>query len=541
MTERPDFIVHAPSVYAEPERILENREHIESLPMDGMAVHMFDTWASMRSDFGTSSEYIRGRLQPLKDFNEGMKNHLMLYTDRPGHLFDDAAWAKAADMWRIIAAEASDAGFEGIYFDNEEYFGKWQSFFYDFPDASPEEFEAYRDKAIERGREMMSAITETFPDADVGVFFGPWRSLDGDPQSGQELLGPFFTGMLEAMGPGMTMSDMGELYSLRTEEDFARSAEARGDALAQEIDWAISDEMRADYDDIVAQDFMVYTAPPQNLTPMDPDILVDTLVNAFHAAESSVMLYSDVEMHDWFPSEDTPLDWFRPGAVSREWWDAVERALEIVEGGGHMPEPRSDISVAFGPNEYVEVELPEPTRATTVTLSDLNDVSGSMATVYLQAFSGDTAVGSVRKVRQHEEDGDRMVTVAADGALFDTVRVMEGEGDVSGVASVRADPAGRAAFAAGGEAFLNLGDVRTGVELIFADLDDVSGDTASVHVQGYLRGEAVTPEARLRMPDLWVVDQLPTHRFEGVEIDAVRIADAEGDVSGTVLLSADGL
>ena len=78
-------------------------------------------------------------------FENLTENYLLVVTDNPGDLFDDAAWNRVIENWRIVAEVANDVGFTGIQFDNEEYFGNWD----DFP-------EDYSDEEAARGPRRLS-------------------------------------------------------------------------------------------------------------------------------------------------------------------------------------------------------------------------------------------------------------------------------------------------------------------------------------------------------------------------------------------------
>lgn len=457
MASRPDLILHAPSPYTWPDEILENRAHIESLPIDGMGVLIHETWGAMMPDGVADRDKIREQLQPLKEFNEGMDTYLTIFNNRPGDLFDDAAWAHAADNWQVLGEEAKAAGFKGIFYDNEEYGDTpyWQNFPDDHPGATPDQLGMYQDQASKRGEQMMEALAEGFPDGEVGVFFGPWRSTEWKGETSWELLGPFFTGMMAGRGPDQTLADMGEQYTLRTEEGFAGSAEGRSKILPEKVTWNVPDELRENYDAEVVQDFMVYTgSPPGSGLGMDPETLAEVLGYAFDYVEDNVYLYSDWPLHDWF----------KPGDVSREWIEAVESALaeadraadgeqkgggeDASEGDGGEADAPDDGSAAeasppepaaFGPGAAAVLSLGGAAEAATVVVSDLLDVSGNTASMMVQPLLEGEVVGEAQRIRLPEQDDAQAFEVAAGGAAFDAIRVADGEGDLTGMAAIGAD------------------------------------------------------------------------------------------------------
>lgn len=315
----------------------------------------------------------------LHDFNAEKHNYFLTQTDDPGDVFDDAAWAQVVENFRTVALAAKEAGYKGLIFDNEEYGGKWQNY--------PEHYEknadsssklAYQNQAALRGKQIIEAINEVFPDAEFGVMHGSYMSVyqagqpsaitsQGGAASDHELRGPFFTGLAEGLGPNQKLIDMGELYKLRTQEDFKHSQDYRSNTIQDLFDWSVSDDLRANWDDKVTQSHMLITTefPPGSV--MAPGILEPTLVNAFKQSEDVVFIFSN-------PGEE---DWFTQSALEPAWYRAIENAQATADqiyadgytlAGGMPPaprpepepkpepEPEPDVAPQPGPKEP-EVEL----------------------------------------------------------------------------------------------------------------------------------------------------------------------------------------
>ena len=94
---------------------------------------------------------------------------LMLYSN-PGDVdwFDDAGWREVVNHWRLLARLAKQGGLRGLLYDAEPYVKPHQQFCYAAqPEFAKHTFAQYRTKARERGREVMRAVGEEFPDATI--------------------------------------------------------------------------------------------------------------------------------------------------------------------------------------------------------------------------------------------------------------------------------------------------------------------------------------------------------------------------------------
>ena len=332
--QRPPLIGFISDVSARTQFILPNRDHIESLPFDGMVINIPQSWSAFTAGTVHSEAEIRVWLEPLADFNAGKLNYLQINTDAPGDMFNDAAWAQVTENWRLLAKVAHDTGFTGILFDNEEYQGQWDNFPDDFPNAVPgKTMQDYRDKAVDRGAQIMAAVAQEFPEGTIGVAHGPYVStpagVPGFPafpfnQSGdwsdQELSGAFFTGLLEQLGPKMHLLDGGELYMLRSAADFAQSFEYRNSVLPGAIPWQFDPVARANWAKLVDQAHIVYTAEYPSGFIQTPATIVNTLLNAFDHSEGAVFLFSD-----------SGFGWFEPGKTPAGWISAVKRAVSLAD------------------------------------------------------------------------------------------------------------------------------------------------------------------------------------------------------------------
>jgi hypothetical protein len=331
---RPKLIGFVADVSARTQFILPNEEHINSLPFDGIIVNIPASWSAMSPGAVVTEADVKYWLDPLKNFNAGKENYIILQMDKPANLSDDAAWAQVAANWKTIAKVAQETGFKGVFFDNEEYARKWMNFPEDF---SAEEaalgLEALQALASQRGRELMEAITSEMPGGKVAIAHGPYLSVPSNPndipaaelQAGgsslHELRGAFFTGFLEALGPDQTLIDGGELYALRTAAEFKQSADYRNNIVQNLIDWDVQPDALANWAERVDTGHMIYTDEFPAGYDHTPETLTTTLLNAFDNSEEAVFLYSESEQ----------IEWLTPNEGNKIWIDAVARAVELAD------------------------------------------------------------------------------------------------------------------------------------------------------------------------------------------------------------------
>jgi hypothetical protein len=196
-----------------PASVAANIDFIDTLPFDGITVDIPASMALMRGEPISYSEMYDDGLAPLTDALRSSRmqhNFVMAYIDKPGDAFNDQAWAVTTQNWRNLARAARNAGLQGIFFDNEQYYKQWINYPEDYsnPTHSLREYEL---KTQQRGREIMEAMVEEFPAITLLVFHGPYASEPKTPKSvrrnqaglatERELTGPFFVGFLEGLGP----------------------------------------------------------------------------------------------------------------------------------------------------------------------------------------------------------------------------------------------------------------------------------------------------------------------------------------------------
>ena len=394
MSLNPELILYVANTSARTQFILPNEDHIDGLPFDGIVVNIPASWSLFSPDVALDRADVQRWLEPLSDFNADRSNYILTVVDRPGDLFDDAAWDRTIENWRILAEEAKAVGVKGILFDNEEYFGEWQNYPEDFPDAT-RGLQDYQAQASLRGRQIAEAVAEVFPEAELAVAHGPYLSTDStaaapeaiELQAGgpyqYELLGAFFTGLAEGRPQGRTIIDGGELYALRTEAEFEQSVAWRSEGMVGEIDWQVDPELLTNWDARVDQAHMVYTDEFPSGFTQDPQSVEETLVNALRTSEGAVFLYSE----EGLPGGD----FLTEGGLSQEWRAAVENAVRRAADQAEpepepQPEPEPEPQPEPAPDPDVGLLLEGDRRS--------NELTGGPGDDTLKGWAGsDTLLG----------------------------------------------------------------------------------------------------------------------------------------------------
>ncbi len=219
------------------------RKHVrtmETTPFDGCVFH-----ANVVEKDGKSSNFAWqgwGRraftieeLQPAIDdlkatrFDRFTDNFLRFNTT-PADLdwFDD--FSPILQNARLASRVAREGKCRGILFDTESY----QAKLFDYHkqrDTKTKSWAEYSDQARLRGREVMTAFQQEFPDVTILLTFGPsypWKQSEAGktplPDSEDGLLAPFISGMAEAWNGKARLVDAHELsYGYRELDKFDKA------------------------------------------------------------------------------------------------------------------------------------------------------------------------------------------------------------------------------------------------------------------------------------------------------------------------------
>ncbi len=244
-----------------PQFVAKHIDHIESRPFDGIVLneyfgrnlfnltlaHSVDPLAAKgqvtRTLVDRSFAPLVGKFKRMR-FNFAKVN--MLMTSLPPLLDDETGWPQVEENVRIYAGALEDSGFRGIMIDNEAYFrpaGEKKKALDYWLAADQRELMRMDEAAMPlprlielarlRGRSIARALFAGYPTIDIIVAHGPYVGCTEAAQRlstfgiDQYLMGAFFAGMVEEAPFGGQIIDGGEIYELRSEDEFRSSREVR--------------------------------------------------------------------------------------------------------------------------------------------------------------------------------------------------------------------------------------------------------------------------------------------------------------------------
>ena len=264
-----------------------NVARMDAMPFDGVVLTMGSLSNQVLRPTPISTATFAAALGTLPTLTRLRHNFVIAYAPPSAYVGD---WTVPAQNAANLATAARAAGFTGIVYDSERYFGGSDN----WPDACALTLAECQAGARSRGAQVGQAIRAAWPDAVILSLYGPWIS---DPRACQNTGGAACNDVSwanELMGPfvaGLSAVDGGELYTLRTPAQFATFA-AYQRTLSP------------------SQAFGVFDSPWLG-TPMDEAIWTTTLRNALAATDRYVWAYT--ERHDWWgtgwPSTPVPASW----------------------------------------------------------------------------------------------------------------------------------------------------------------------------------------------------------------------------------------
>ncbi len=338
-------------------------EQAEKQPFDGIVVHALgrkDDGKDIELGFGFLNEkwkreWFQSSVDELKSckFKRFTDNFVRFYAN-PGNVdwFDDAGWKNIVEHWRIAAWVAKQSGLKGICFDPEPYAQPHSQFLYSAqPERDKHTFAEYCEKARQRGREVMQAVAEEYPDITILSFFldsvtgyaanqaDPRRAL---PSSGYGLLPAMLDGWLDVAPPTVTVVDGHE--SSYTYNSRAAFLEA-GNMIHNTCQNLVAPENRAKYRAQVQAGFGIYLDAYWN--PKDSPWYIDgqggprvdrlraNVSDALSVADEYVWIYG--EKFRWWPTTN--------GGVKPELWP------EALPGCGYA------LGIARDPIDFARTEI----------------------------------------------------------------------------------------------------------------------------------------------------------------------------------------
>jgi len=340
-----------------PAFIRANQSFLDSQPFQGIVAYLRNDATGQNATTGVmgggaiSPSTFASILAPLQGFSSAtlVDNFGLVQGSTPPDFFDD--WTNVVQNFANLASALRDAGLRGICFDDEQYAAPWGCYPSGARYSASKSLADYQAQARLRGSQVMQAMVGVFPDIAIITLHGPYISELSAPvslgfpqwQSGNNLLGPFFAGFVDGAGTTGVPVDGGELYSLRSDSDFANSYAWRKYTLPSDAVNCpfIPSSLRPVWPSRVSISFGVYDQPFGG-APMDSTILSSTLANALRHADRYV----------WFYTEgSTFLLPASSGGANSAWVGAVRNAVGTVPVPTAPPAPTGLAATASGPTQ----------------------------------------------------------------------------------------------------------------------------------------------------------------------------------------------
>ena len=346
--------------------LIPNHEYISKLPFSGFVMvgnHYTDL--VMESGRKLSYNYIWEEIKGMKNLYPNKKNFLQVNIHFPADFWDDRAWEQVNKNFALVAKVARDLGFQGIAFDDEPYGESTKKMVnFKFPTReevkhNPKKYTAWEKQGAElawvdeyayrnnrytfkehmaqvtyRFKNIMQAMTSSYPNLDVLVYLGPSLSHEnsnhnhpvvidmGLPRE-NEYHGAIFTGLKQGLNNQASLHDMGESYKYRTDNHFRNAYQWRkkeiaenryNDNLNPNYQWVVPKSERNDWSSRVNVGFMVFNLPQSSsykeFNTLNNSSLFDienTLEKALNYSDKYVIYYC--EKQDWLlPNKKYPVD-----------------------------------------------------------------------------------------------------------------------------------------------------------------------------------------------------------------------------------------
>ncbi len=222
--------------------VRENLSRMGQNPLDGTAIvirgqtgdpkkdehcnsrEMWQKWMWERSWFDQAREDL------LACEFDAFDDNFIRINVTPGNVewFDDEGWQAVANNMMLMAELAKDTGLKGFVFDAESYRHPQ----YTYPVGAERPFQAYQEIARQRGREVMAAVAEHYPDITILGFrflsYGMAATTSPDPggilkHDAYGLYPAFFNGMLDVLPPDAVLVEgVEDTYLTNSTQEFLR-------------------------------------------------------------------------------------------------------------------------------------------------------------------------------------------------------------------------------------------------------------------------------------------------------------------------------
>lgn len=441
--------------HVNPERMRQNLEVIEQAPFQGLVIEFSGPGGRPQYRYAHSAEVwdesaIPGIIADLQAVRPTqLKDRFLQVNANPGSVdwFDDAGWAQVVHHWRLAARVAKQGGLTGILFDPEPYNEPWRQFAYAAqPQAAEHSFREYYAQARQRGREVMTAVAEEFPDITLFCYFmlsvtGHVADLDnpmdGLVGNGYGLYPPFIDGWLDVAPDTVTFVDGCESAYLFSSQLEYLSAANRIRNTCRRL---ISPENWYKYRAQVQVSFGIYldayANPPDSRYYIDPGDLTPTqklqanVIAALQAADEYVWVYG--EQACWWPTPNARA----AAATWEERLPGIDAALRAaVDPKGYLTRLMAERGDALD-NLFVNGDFGGETAAQPdgAAQSDWEMGKAPPGWSFWQAETSPGRPGWDREVG-HEAPGSGTLTAVSEGCLIQSIEVRPGE--VYGVSAWR--------------------------------------------------------------------------------------------------------
>ena len=368
------------------QRLLANLAEMEKRPFDGVVIEVTGQTAEgkpcpLRAAFSNQKwqrEWFQTNVDQLRHCKgTRFTDNFVTLGANPGDVdwFDDEGWQQIVEHWRIAARLARQAGLKGLTFDPEPYTPPHSQFNYAAQrDRTQHSFNEYAAKARQRGRQVMQAVAEEYPEITIFCYFmncaGAAATGRADPRpalaaQGYGLYPAMIDGWLDVAPPTVVLVDGCEsAYRHNSRQQFLESAVQIKQA-CQEL---VSPENRAKYRAQVQVSFGIYLDAYWN--PKDSPWYIDGLggprVGRLRANTSAALAVADEYV--WVYGER-----FR-------WWPTPNRSVRPETWSEALPGSEQALRYARDPLDFARTQMAEM-KATgkLVNLARNGDFSSSTA------------------------------------------------------------------------------------------------------------------------------------------------------------------
>ena len=316
---------------ADTKRLRENLAVMERRPFDGVvlgAVGRIDDKRKcpLRGAFVDRKWQRSWFEQPLADLKAcrpaRFADNFVLVGANPGHVdwFDDAGWSNVVEHWRIAAWLARRGGLKGILFDPEPYTPPHAQFKHAAqPRRDKHAFNEYFRQARRRGREVLRAVVEEYPDITLFCYFmnsvNATAAGGADPRRmlaarGYGLYPAFIDGWLDVAPATVTFVDGCEsAYRYNSAREYLEAHAAIKGRCQQLVSPANRAKYRAQVQVSFGIYLDVYWNPPSSPWYIDPRgdprvaRLRENVKTALRLADEYVWVYG--EKFRWWPTPNT--------------------------------------------------------------------------------------------------------------------------------------------------------------------------------------------------------------------------------------------